>query len=190
MIRPTAFPGFAVAARSFFGEGRLRQALWAVACGAVLFVFVLTLLAVLPRAFGYGTFIVYGGSMEPAVAKGSVVVARPVAAASLQPGDVVLFRAAEASEPVMHRIVAVREEDGRRVFTLKGDANATADPRELELTGEGSKVVYALPLIGYVFHFAGSPAGRALAILLPTLYLTYWALRGIWSTKETPPPRG
>ena len=178
MIRYATLPGVAIVAR----QRRLRQAAWLAALAAVLVVFGLTLLAILPRAFGYSTFIVYGGSMEPSIGKGSVVVAKPAA----EEDDV----AGDARDPVMHRVVSARETNGKLLFTLKGDANDTADPKELELSGRGSKVIYALPLIGYLFDFAGSGLGRIIAIILPTLFLTYWALRGVWSAKEDRPTAG
>ena len=186
MIRYATLPGVAIVAR----QRRLRQAAWLAALAAVLVVFGLTLLAILPRAFGYSTFIVYGGSMEPSIDKGSVVVARPAAVEAIRAGDVILFRPGDARDAVMHRVVTAREANGKLLFTLKGDANDTADPKELELSGRGSKVIYALPLIGYLFDFAGSGLGRMIAIILPTLFLTYWALRGIWTAKETHPAAG
>ena len=186
MIRYATLPGVAIVAR----QRRLRQAAWLAALVASLVVLGLTLMAILPRALGYSTFIVYGGSMEPSIREGSVVVAKPVSIASVRAGDIILFRPSDSRDPVMHRVVSVRDTEGKLFFTLKGDANDTADPKELELSGRGSKVIYALPLIGYLFDFAGSGLGRMIAIVLPTLFLTCWALRGIWTTKEARPTAG
>src|SRR3972149_5369063 len=108
MIRYAPLPGAPTAPR----QRRLRRAAWLAALAAVLVVFGLTLLAILPRAFGYSTFIVYGGSMEPSIDKGSVGVARPVAVGAVRAGDVILFRPGDARAAVMPRVVTAREATG------------------------------------------------------------------------------
>ncbi|MGY1807632.1 LamG-like jellyroll fold domain-containing protein [Blastococcus sp. SYSU D00669] len=79
---------------------------------------------VLPLVAGWRSSVVLSGSMTPTLDPGDVVVVRPVDAADLAPGDVVLADDPDVpGELRMHRVVAV-EDGGLR---LRGDAGATAD---------------------------------------------------------------
>src|ERR1700694_1081851 len=89
--------------------------------------------ALLPLA-GYQTTVISGGSMEPAIHRGSLVISRPVSPDGLQAGDIVTFRRAEALASVTHRIVAVHEIDGKRAFTTRGDANDAPDPNDISFS--------------------------------------------------------
>lgn len=63
----------------------------------------------LPLVAGWQSSVVMSGSMAPTLAPGDVVVVRPVAAADLRAGDVVLVDDPDLpGELRMHRIVAVR----------------------------------------------------------------------------------
>src|SRR3954468_13307338 len=44
------------------------------------------------RLSGLGTYIVTGGSMEPSIHKGSLVIVQPVDAAEIAVGDVITFQ--------------------------------------------------------------------------------------------------
>src|SRR3972149_3983439 len=55
--------------------------------------------ALLPGLMGYSAFAVYGGSMEPTIAKGSVAFVKPVAPDTLREGDVMVYSPSPASGP-------------------------------------------------------------------------------------------
>jgi signal peptidase len=136
------------------------------------------------RLFGYSPCIMYGGSMGSTAPMGSVAFIKDVPAESLQVGDVIVFRppsSGEARQPVMHRIVSVEEADGQRVIKTKGDANESADPWELRLTGEGGRLVFVVPYAGYLLWFLQTRVAWTLLVLPLTAYLGFLALRRIWA---------
>jgi signal peptidase len=85
------------------------------------------------RAGGQAAYvIVAGASMEPALHRGDLVIARQTG--DYQVGDIVTYQHPVVG-PVIHRILA--SEDGR--FTLKGDANEWTDsyePTVADILGE------------------------------------------------------
>jgi len=158
-----------------------------VAAGALA----LVLAASAPRLFGYHTFIVYGGSMAPALRAGDVALTRPVAAEDVQVGDIIATRPNSQASPVLHRVTAIEEEGGQRQFIVKGDRNRGADPKPVLLLGSGDRVVHRVPLAGYLIHFVRTLPGRLLFLVLPTLLLGATILWEIWRprrTAETPTP--
>lgn len=71
----------------------------------------------------FGATIIRGGSMEPSIAPGDIVVYRRSVKA-LEPGDIVLFEHPEWPHGVVHRVREVLP-DGRVV--TRGDANQAVD---------------------------------------------------------------
>jgi signal peptidase len=96
--------------------------------------------------------IVISGSMEPHIMTGDLVVDRPVATSTLQPGDVVSLPSTLTRDLVTHRIQTIHGDGtGGYVITLKGDNNTFADALDyhvgdrvwmpqLQLAGAGAAV--------------------------------------------------
>lgn len=136
------------------------------------------------RLFGYSPYVMYGGSMGSAVPLGSIAFIEDVPAESLEVGDVIVFQppsSGEAGEPLMHRIVSIEEVDGQRVVRTKGDANGSADPWDLRLSGEGGRLVFAVPYVGHLLWFLQTRIAWVALILPLAAYLGYVALRRIWA---------
>ena len=104
------------------------------------------------------TFAVRGGSMEPAIPYGSLIVDEPVAPESLRVGDVVTVRADNAVV-VSHRVTRIAELQGERYLEIKGDANRTADPVMVPTRAVVGRVVYSLPYLGYLAVMLGTASG-------------------------------
>ena len=134
----------------------LSYGLLAVLAGILLVVATATV----PILFGYHTYIVRGGSMEPDLRAGSAAVTRPASARALAVGDIIAFRAFPDSPPVLHRIVEIKSEGGQRLFFTQGDQNRTPDPEPVALAGPGDMVIYSVPYAGYILSFAQSALGR------------------------------
>ncbi len=146
---------------------------------AVLALVVVALLGVsfVPTLLGYESFIVTSGSMGKAVPTGSVAVTRMVDMRSVRKGDVVSFQTGSASR-ITHRVIAVDEEEGQRIFTTKGDANSFVDPEPVRLSsGRISRVEWSVPFAGYVVRYARTPIGGILLFAVPILGLILGAPR-------------
>jgi signal peptidase I len=130
---------------------------------------------------GYRAMPVLSGSMEPGIATGGVVIIKQVPTASINKGDVITFERPDAkASRVTHRVVAVREREGRRVFRTKGDANTTLDPWALALPAEVHRYVADLPRVGRILLFAARPEIRAAATALLFLTVLIALLNAIW----------
>jgi len=89
----------------------------------------------------FGATVVHGGSMEPAIAPGDIVVYRR-AVKGIQPGDIVLFEHPEWPHGVVHRVADVLP-DGR--VRTRGDANPVADREPLDRRRIRGVAAFVLP---------------------------------------------
>jgi len=132
----------------------------------ILFAFVLVgvILIVLSTFSGSVRFLtVLSGSMSPALNPGDMVVAAAVPMTSIQPGDVISFKNADEKTLVTHRVVEVKSDS----FIVKGDANEDPDPEPVMMGNVAGKMVFSLPMFGYVLHFAKSFWGFLVFIVVP-----------------------
>ena len=101
--------------------------------------------SVLPAVAGWQTSVVMSGSMAPVFEPGDVAVVRPVDAASLTPGQVLLVDDPDRPGQLrLHRLVTV-EAGG---LQLKGDANPAADGSLVDPTAVHGVVTVGIPFIG------------------------------------------
>ena len=152
----------------------------AVACAAAV-----ALAIGLPNVFGFKSFTVMSGSMEPAIGTGSVVVERPIAPRDARVGDVVTFQDPEGTgRLITHRVTRVRVSGSTASFVTKGDANNTAERWNVPATGSIGRVAYDVPKVGYAMAYAGGRHGRLLLIALPALLLAAFEIARIWRPKR------
>jgi signal peptidase len=99
-------------------------------------------------------------------------------------GDIISFYNKPPNEIITHRIFQL----GGNVYITKGDANITYDQQLVRPEKILGKVIYILPLAGYVFTFIKTTAGVALVILLPaTIIITNEILKIFsifWGSKK------
>lgn len=100
------------------------------------------------RMAGLGTYIVTGGSMEPNIAKGSLVLVQPVTPAEVKLGDVITFQ--QYDQTTTHRVITIGRDQRGLVFHTKGDANVVADPEDKTFAGMVGVVRASVPLAGYL----------------------------------------
>lgn len=112
-----------------------------------------------PRIFGYETFAVISGSMEPNIPVGSIVYSKECAMDDLQVGDSITFKLSD-NTIVTHRIYQI-DNDG--LITTKGDANEVEDATKISIDNIIGKVGFTLPFLGYISVYAKTPLGIAMA---------------------------
>jgi signal peptidase len=100
------------------------------------------------RVSGLGTFIVTGGSMEPSIHQGSLVLVQPMSPSEVQVGDVITFQ--HYDQTTTHRVVTIIPGAQGLIFATKGDANVVADPEDKTFAGQVGIVRGALPVAGYL----------------------------------------
>ena len=155
----------------------------ALACCLALLASLLTVAAT--NLLGYQSYVIYSGSMEPTVKVGSLLLTRPADVEDLQAGDVITYRSPGNHTTLTHRVVSIRQQDGERVFTTKGDASLEPDPQEVILRGQVSKMTFDIPYLGYVVDFAKSIQGIVLLLLVPAAGLALIQASKMWRARAS-----
>jgi len=189
LILAEPLPAARELARSLAGLWKAAYA--GLLAALVIFSLLLTSVAI-PGLLGYPALAVHGGSMGDSLPRGSVAIARWVEPAEVQLGYVILAEADGQTQPRIHRVVSVDEENGQIVVQTKGDANQTADPGSYVLNGRVAVHTYTIPLLGYIINFLGTPTGWLLLIALPAAFISLITLRDLWfgdGNASPPAPR-
>jgi signal peptidase len=154
----------------------MRQLLEPKTIGRALLVVVLLALiapfvvyAVPATVGGEVSYVVLTASMTPAIAPGDVVIVDGVPARDVTVGDVIVFEQRAGDPiPITHRVIAVdRPADAPPEFRTKGDANEDADLNPVTPDRLVGRVMFTIPLIGYVIQFVGTPTGFVALVVLP-----------------------
>lgn len=112
---------------------------------------------------GFAGFIVSGGSMEPTIARGSIVYVQETG--DYQPGDVITF--SKGDQTVTHRIV----NQTTNGYITRGDGNQRLDGwrvTEHQIRGE---LLLVVPFYGYFLTFIHTPIGFTVVIFFPAIIL-------------------
>jgi len=130
--------------------------------------------------FGWHLDIVYGGSMEPAIKIGSLVVIKPVQPQDIKVDDIITYRsAAESGMVTTHRVIEVMHNDGSLVFRTKGDANEDPDINPVAANELVGKLALDIPYLGYLAPLLRTRLGMILLIGLPVAAIIGMELRSI-----------
>ena len=125
----------------------MSAAIKIIISASIVVLFAFSLLFVAIRALGMATFVVTGGSMEPTIHKGSLVIDEPVSADKIRLGDIITFD--HYDQTTTHRVVGVEGSANGTMFSTKGDANTVTDPEPLSFPGRVGLVKLAVPGLGY-----------------------------------------
>jgi len=151
--------------------------LGALALGLLVVIVVVGLGMRAAPLLGRELFTITGGSMEPTIPIGSMVVVEPVDPDVVAVGDVITIRA-DNGVVVTHRVAAVTDGPSGRTFQLKGDANATADGAAVPAHEIVGRVAVSVPWLGSVRSALAEPAGLTVAIGVIFLLVAADALLG------------
>ena len=91
---------------------------------------------------------VAGGSMNPALHLGDVVIVTKVSPDAIKAGDIIEFQQGELR--VIHRVIDIEESDGSTQFITKGDANDNRDVAPVSSEQVRGKVMFVVPKVGWV----------------------------------------
>jgi signal peptidase I len=142
----------------------------------------LLIATLLPGLVGYERYVLVGGSMEPAIHRGSLVFDRVVPVSDLRVGDVITYVRPGTGDAVTHRIVRdERGPRGERVFRTQGDANRDSDLQPFTLDGPTqARVAFSVPYLGYIFIFLASQQARLFLLVLPAIVLALLMVARLW----------
>ena len=114
---------------------------------------------VIPSVTGGATFVVGGGSMEPTIPLGSVVIVTPIETSKLAVGDVVSVRVGQQQSVFTHRIVRLVPRDEGLWIETKGDANQRPDPSIIPATTVIGRLEVSIPYAGYAVRLLSTAQG-------------------------------
>ena len=134
----------------------------------------------LPPAFGYKSLTILSGSMEPTLHTGGVAVDEVIPAREARIGDIVTFTDPEdEGRLITHRLKSVRIEGSKAYMVTLGDANDSPERWNIGGDTDLGRVVYQVPLVGYVPAWI-SGQGVRMALLGLIGLLAIWMLVDIW----------
>lgn len=129
-----------------------------------------------PDFLGYKPFIVLSGSMEPTIMTGDMVLVKETDTQNLQKGDVIAYKSGEAV--ITHRIMEVKQEDGKTQYITQGDANDSEDTLPVEASAVEGRYVGRIPGFGNVAMFMQTTTGMILFVVCPLiLFILYDIIR-------------
>ena len=132
---------------------------------------------------GYYSSLIMSGSMEPTIPVSSIVVVETVNPKDVKVNDIIVFQRSDLK--TLHRVIDKIEENNTYYFQTKGDANENPDPWTVKPDQIQGSLMLTIPYYGYFFHFAGTPIGFLLMVLIPAIILITSELRKIIElTKE------
>lgn len=121
--------------------------------------------------------VVLGGSMEPTIHVGSVVICKKVKPEDIRVGDIIAFRRGDSK--TIHRVVEKVPAGGSFYFRTKGDANEDPDPWVVKPEDVIGVLHIQIPYYGYLMRFATTPFGAVLFLLIPAIILIAGEIRKI-----------
>ena len=145
---------------------RMKKAFSIITTVLLVIVIVFAILLAGVRLVGITPYTVLSGSMEKAIHVGSLIYTVKPDPSELKVGDVITYTL-ENGTVVTHRIIELLpdEEDPSLVrFRTKGDNNETADGDPVHPKNVLGKMLFTIPLIGYVAWFVQNPPGSYIVI--------------------------
>lgn len=126
-----------------------------------------------PRVGKWLPLVVMTDSMYPEIHSGDLIICQVKDAEEVQVRDVISFfdPAGNGTSIVTHRVIEIKNEDGRIAFITQGDANNTADARPVP--AEKLVGVYHTRIagVGNVIMFMQTTQGLLLCVVLPIVLL-------------------
>ena len=117
----------------------------------------------------FQAYVIISQSMEPSIhVQDAIIIKREE---NLQVGDVCTYISKNPSYMgilITHRIIGIQKgQNGKTLYTFKGDNNFSADPLKVEQDQIYGKVVMKIPKIGYIQYFLSNAYGWIIAIVVP-----------------------
>ena len=119
----------------------------------------------------FGVYVIISPSMVPNINVYDAVVTMRVPTEKIEMYDVITFLSKDIDThgtPITHRVVGIVEtEDGKIGYRTKGDNNNAEDNALIMEDEVIGKVLFRIPMIGYVRSFITSKLGWLLIVVLP-----------------------
>lgn len=123
----------------------------------------------------FDAYVIVSPSMVPTINVQDAIIISRVSPKKLKQGDIISYLSTDsyyAGKIVTHRIIGiVKASDGSLLYRTKGDNNNVADAILVREENVYGKVLFKIPMLGYIRQFLSTYFGWILCIALPILYL-------------------
>ena len=139
---------------------------------SIVLVAIVVLIAILlmgAKVIGLKTYSVISPSMKPAYNVGDLVYVKKVDPEEIKVGDAITFVLDEKLTVATHRVIEIDLETSH--FRTQGDANDTPDANPVHFKNLIGKVIFKIPLLGYVADWVQNPPGTYIAVTVGAVLL-------------------
>ena len=115
-------------------------------------------------------------SMKPTYNPGDLILIKSTR--DIRVGDVIAFNVPpphdlETSSPIVHRVIKIEQLNGIIFYKTRGDNNPKADPWIVPAANVIGKVIYDVPMLGYLILYLRNPYVLATVIAALTVWTLY-----------------
>lgn len=124
---------------------------------------------------GIRFYSVLTGSMEPALPRGSLVLAKePNEGFNPKSGDILTFQQPGSPDRLItHRLIGTAQVGPATFYKTKGDANNSPDPWQVSYGQIKAKEIFSIPILGNLVTLLNTKTGIALFVLVPVAILAF-----------------
>ncbi len=120
----------------------------------------------------FSAYTIVSPSMVPNIKVLDVVIIKRVEKEEdIKKGDVITFNSTDyrySGVTVTHRVIKIDQtNEGKYLYTTKGDANNTTDASRATFDNIYGKVILTIPKIGYIQYFLSNMLGWTLIVIFP-----------------------
>ncbi len=102
----------------------------------------------IPDFFGYKTFVIVSGSMEPTIMTQDGILVKEVPQDEIAMDDIITF--SQGENIITHRVIGIEKEDGKIKYRTKGDHNHTEDKKKVTYEQIEGKYQFKIQQLGVV----------------------------------------
>lgn len=101
-----------------------------------------------PSFFGYKTYVIISGSMQPEIQIGDLVIVKEATDDELHVGDIISYK--DGQSIITHRVSEKTAVNGRVEYKTKGDSNNSDDGKIIKTGLIEGKVIKKIPYLGTI----------------------------------------
>ncbi len=124
-----------------------------------------------PDFFGYKSFVIVSGSMEPTIMTGDAIFVKEVPQKEIKTNDIISFSQGETI--VTHRVIEILEENGVKKYKTKGDHNNTEDKEKITYEQIQGKYQFKINQFGIIIKILKSKITLAILVIIIVIVSCY-----------------
>ncbi len=125
----------------------------------------------IPDFFGYKSFVIVSGSMEPTIMTGDAILVKEVSEDEIKINDIISF--SQEGTVVTHRITEMIEENGIKKYKTKGDNNNAEDKEKITYEKIEGKYQFRIRQFGVMVEILKNKITLILLILI-VIFVYYY----------------